>query len=79
MGSFSKTASGTVTGEIKLAEKYLWEPGFGRLYDLELSFGEDTVKSYFGLRNVRIDDYKFLINGKSVFQRLVLTIALEEK
>lgn len=72
MGSFSKTASGTVTGEIKLAEKYLWEPGCGRLYDLELSFGEDTVKSYFGLRNVRIDDYKFLINGKSVFQRLVL-------
>ena len=72
MGSFSKTAASTVTGEIKLDEIHLWEVGCGRLYDLELTFGEDKVKSYFGLRNVKIDDYKFLINGKSVFQRLVL-------
>ena len=72
MGSFSKKAASTITGEIKLNEIHLWEVGNGRLYDLELTFGEDKVKSYFGLRNVKIDDYKFLINGKSVFQRLVL-------
>ncbi len=72
MGSFSKKAASTITGEIKLDEIHLWEVGNGRLYDLELTFGEDKVKSYFGLRNVKIDDYKFLINGKSVFQRLVL-------
>ncbi len=72
MGSFSKTAASTITGEIKLDEIHLWEVGCGRLYDLELTFGEDKVKSYFGLRNVKLDDYKFLINGKSVFQRLVL-------
>ncbi len=72
MGSFSKTAKSTITGEIKLDEIHLWEVGCGRLYDLELTFGEDKVKSYFGLRNIKLDDYKFLINGKSVFQRLVL-------
>lgn len=72
MGSFSKKAVSTVTGEIKLDEIHLWEVGCGRLYDLELTFGEDKIESYFGLRNVKIDDYKFLINGKSVFQRLVL-------
>ncbi len=72
MGAFSKTAASTVTGEIKLDEIHLWEVGCGRLYDLELTFGEDIIKSYFGLRNIKIDDYKFLINGKSVFQRLVL-------
>ncbi len=72
MGSFTKTAASTITGEIKLSEIHLWEVGCGRLYDLELTFGEDKVKSYFGLRNVKLDDYKFLINGKSVFQRLVL-------
>ena len=72
VGSFSKTAKSTITGEIKLDEIHLWEVGCGRLYDLELTFGEDKVKSYFGLRNVKLDDYKFLINGKSVFQRLVL-------
>ncbi len=72
MGSFSKAAKSTITGEIKLDEIHLWEVGCGRLYDLELTFGEDKVKSYFGLRNIKLDVYKFLINGKSVFQRLVL-------
>ncbi len=72
MGEFSKKASGTVTGEIELSEIHLWEAGNGRLYDLEIAFGEDKVKSYFGLRNVKLDGYKFLINGKSVYQRLVL-------
>lgn len=57
---------------IPLSEKHLWEAGHGRLYDLELKFGNDTVKSYFGLRNVRLENFKFLINEKSVFQRLVL-------
>ena len=72
MGSFSKAAKSTITGEIKLDEIHQWEDGCGRHYDLELTFGEDKVKSYFGLRNIKLDDYKFLINGKSVFQRLVL-------
>ena len=57
---------------LNLSETHLWEPGEGRLYDLELSYGEDKVKSYFGLRNVHLDGYKFLLNGKSVFQRTVL-------
>ena len=57
---------------IDLSEIHLWEVGNGRLYDLELQFGEDRVKSYFGLRNVSIDGFKFILNNKSVFQRLVL-------
>ena len=32
----------------------------------------DHVNSYFGMREVKLDGYRFLINGKSVFQRLVL-------
>lgn len=58
--------------KIDLSEKQLWEIGKGGLYDLKLKFGSDTVASYFGLRNMRLDGMKFLINGKSVFQRLVL-------
>ncbi len=72
MGAFKKLAENTVCGEIKLDEIHLWEVGCGRLYDLEITFGEDIISSYFGLRNLKIDGYKFLINGKSVFQRLVL-------
>ena len=65
-------ACGNEVMQIELQETHLWEVGNGRLYDLEITFGEDKVYSYFGLRNVRLDGYKFLINEKSVFQRLVL-------
>lgn len=68
----AEESSGTVTLQIKLDETHLWEVGNGRLYDLMLTFGNDEVKSYFGLRDLRLDGYKFLINEKSVFQRLVL-------
>ena len=62
---------------LNLSEVHLWEPGNARLYDLELRLwtGDkciDTVKSYFGLRTVSWDDTKIYINGKPVFQRLVL-------
>ena len=58
--------------ETKLTEKHLWELGAGRLYRVRLKFGEDTVYSYFGLRDVRYEGKTFLLNGKPVFQRLVL-------
>ena len=32
----------------------------------------DSLSSYFGLRSVGFDGMKFLVNGKPVFQRLVL-------
>lgn len=57
---------------IKLAEKHLWELGDGKLYDLTFTFGEDRVKSYFGLREVRLEDGAFILNDKKVFQRTVL-------
>lgn len=63
---------GSAKLSIKLLEKHLWEVGKGGLYDLVLTYGSDKVNSYFGLRSVRLDGYKFLINERSVFQRLVL-------
>lgn len=63
---------GTAFVQIALSELHLWEVGCGRLYDVLLRYGKDCVSSYFGLRNVEIDGMKFLLNGKSVFQRLVL-------
>lgn len=67
-----KAVTGMADVIIDLAEAHLWGVGAGRLYDLELTFAEDKVTSYFGLRSVRMDGMKFLLNGKSVFQRLVL-------
>ena len=57
---------------VPLTETHLWEAGKGRLYDLELTFGEDRIKSYFGLREIRIQGEKVLLNGEPVFQRMVL-------
>lgn len=70
--AMAETISGNVTVTIPLSEIHLWEAGAGRLYDLRLTFCEDKVSSYFGLREVKLDGYRFLINGKSVFQRLIL-------
>lgn len=72
-GSASATVShGNCILTIPLTEKHLWEIRNGRLYDLELRFNDDNVKSYFGLREIAVDGHKVLINGKSVFQRLIL-------
>ncbi len=72
----------TVIGEyarlsVKLSEIYLWGPDNPQLYDLEFFLYDneqciDKVCSYMGLRSVVLDDNKILINGKPIFQRLVL-------
>lgn len=55
-----------------LSEKHLWEIGNGRLYDVVITFAGATYTYKCGLREVKYDGVKFLLNGKSVFQRLVL-------
>ena len=66
------TDGGSVVLAVPLAETHLWELGKGGLYDLELTFGDDQVHSYFGLRSIAYQDHQFLLNGRSVFQRTVL-------
>jgi hypothetical protein len=62
---------------VNLSRKTLWEPGAPFLYDLKFTLRNgvrkvDEVTSYFGLRKVAIDGRSILINGKRVFQRLIL-------
>ncbi len=62
---------------LTVREKKLWAPGSPNLYDLKLSLRKDgapadAVQSYFALRTISFDGMKCLINGKPVFQRLVL-------
>lgn len=73
MGNASvRSEGGHAVVTLYLTEKHLWELGVGGLYDLILTYGNDEVKSYFGLRDIAYRDYKFFLNGKSVFQRLIL-------
>lgn len=62
---------------LNLKEVRLWEPGAPFLYDLKLTLtgGDkklDELTSYFGLRKIAIEGRRILINGKPVFQRLIL-------
>ncbi len=77
MGKASvKVCSTAANIHLKLAEKHLWDLGKGNLYDLKFAFesdlGADVLESYFGLREVGLDGFKFMLNGRSVFQRTVL-------
>ncbi len=56
---------------------HLWSPDSPELYDLTLYVkrdGEviDTVYSYFGMRDVRIEDGQVLLNGSPIYQKLIL-------
>ncbi len=58
-------------------EKRTWDPASPFLYDMKIDLlkkGElvDSVQSYAGLRSVAVSGNKVLLNGKPVFQRLVL-------
>ncbi|MBO5882911.1 MAG: beta-galactosidase [Clostridia bacterium] len=62
---------------VSLSEKHLWDIGEGNLYDVvfELSMGgekKDTLKGYFGLRDVRLTKEGFYLNGRRIYGRFVL-------
>lgn len=76
-GSPVAACAGTVRGEIAnltlhIDQPHLWDAGQPNLYDLTLTVGEDSVESYFGIREIVYEDHKLKLNGRPVFQRLVL-------
>ena len=85
-GKVVGTGTATVTGNrcrlaVSLSETHLWEPGHPALYDLVLTLTTtgaegavvtDRVTSYAGLRSVSWEGNSIRINGKPVFQRLIL-------
>jgi beta-galactosidase/beta-glucuronidase len=64
--------------EIPAERRRLWEPGDPYLYTLTLSLLDaegneiDHASSYAGLRGITIEGKTIKLNGKAVFQRLVL-------
>ncbi|MBR3692101.1 MAG: beta-galactosidase [Clostridia bacterium] len=57
---------------LPLSEISLWDIGSPVLYGLSLTLGEDRAESYFGMRSLRWEGEKLILNGRPVFQRLVL-------
>jgi len=67
-----------LTLDVPEERRRLWEPGSPHLYGVTLELVDadgavvDRVESYAGLRSVSLEGRRIKINGKSVFQRLVL-------
>lgn len=60
------------TGELRVADPHLWAPGDGYLYELQvtLASGGVVVDEYHqsvGIRTVRVDGTRFLINGEPFY------------
>ncbi|MEG1206508.1 MAG: glycoside hydrolase family 2 TIM barrel-domain containing protein [Angelakisella sp.] len=56
---------------------HTWTPSNPNLYDIELKLIDhgktmDTVLSYFGMREIRIEGNTILLNGHPLYQRLIL-------
>lgn len=70
------TTMKTLRSCIGLDTLALWSPEDPTLYDLVITVSAqgtmDQVRSYFGMRKIELDDKCLRINGKRVFQRLVL-------
>lgn len=70
--------------QIPQSDVHLWDVGKPELYDIEYrlyeSGGEiDRATGYFGIRSVEIKDHALCLNGRPVFQRLVLDQGFYEK
>jgi hypothetical protein len=70
-------AGRTTLASLTVENPKLWWPGKPYLYDVRIALRRggkvvDEVETYSGFRKVHIDGYRFLINHKPVFQRLVL-------
>ena len=57
---------------VSLSESHFWSIGNGNLYDAIIKYENDTVYSYFGLREIEYKGYNFYLNGEKVYQKLVL-------
>lgn len=58
--------SGT-EGSLVIPEVILWQPLNAYLYDIRVTFGEDVYTLPYGVRTVRVDGIRFLINEKPFY------------
>lgn len=68
----AKTENGVAVLSAEIKNPELWDVGSPKLYDAKVSFGRDEADAPFGMRSVKIDGRRVLLNGKPLFQRLVL-------
>ena len=65
-GNIVATAEGT-KGEISLTNVRLWQPMNAYLYTVKVTAGEDVYELPYGIRTVKVDGIRFLINGRPFY------------
>ena len=54
-------------GVLEIPQVHLWQPLNAYLYDIRVTFGEDVYTLPYGVRTVKVEGTKFLINGKPLY------------
>lgn len=65
-GDLVAEAQGT-DGVLEIPNVHLWQPLNAYLYDVRVTFGEDVYTLPYGVRTVKVEGTKFLINGKPFY------------
>lgn len=68
---YTPDASGHVRGEIRAKNMALWAPLKPVLYDVTLSYGDDTVIESIGFREITTAGTKILVNGEETFLKSI--------
>lgn len=54
-------------GVLNIPNVHLWQPMNAYLYDVRVTFGEDVYTLPYGVRTVKVEGTKFLINGRPFY------------
>lgn len=61
------TSAEGASGDLEVSNPTLWRPGFGYLYQVQVRFGDDVYTEPYGIRTVRVDGIRFLINEQPFY------------
>ena len=65
----STDANGRAALELSTKELVRWSPQNPKLYDIEVSVGDDHLKDQIGFRTIEVQGDNILLNGQSIFLR----------
>lgn len=65
-GNIVATSTGT-EGSLKIENVKLWQPMNAYLYDVKVTFGQDVYTLPYGVRTIKVENGKFLINDRPFY------------
>lgn len=66
-GNAGSSHENIIKGSLNIQNPVLWQPLKPCLYEVTVKFGEDIYRMDYGIRTVKVEKGKFLINGKPFY------------